>query len=58
MAKAKPPYLLQIATAEQAALLSELFAKSAVAAPQAHVLAALYAQVCLCEKHFKESGVN
>ena len=52
MAKPKPPYLLQVATAEQSALLVELFQKSAAPAAQAHVLAALYAQVVLCEKHF------
>jgi hypothetical protein len=52
-AKKKPPYLLQIASAEQAALLLELFQKAAVSAPSAHVLAAMWANVQLCAKHFE-----
>ena len=53
--KAKPPYLLQVANADQAALLSELFQKAAVTAPQAHILAAMWANVQLCTKHFTDS---
>ena len=52
-AKKKPPYLLQIANAEQSALLLELFQKAAVNAPNAHVLAAMWANVQLCAKHFE-----
>lgn len=52
MSKAKPPYLLQIANLEQSQLLAELFQKAAVAAPQAHVLAALWANVQKCAAHF------
>jgi hypothetical protein len=51
-AKPKPAYLLQIATAEQSALLVELFQKAAVNAPSAHILAAMWANVEHCREHF------
>jgi hypothetical protein len=50
--KTKPPYLLQVPTAEHAALLSEMFLKSAVGAAQAHLLADLYRNVQACMKYF------
>jgi hypothetical protein len=51
-AKPKPPYLLQIANAEQSALMVELFTKAAVQAPQAHILASMWSQVERCRDHF------
>ena len=53
--KQKPPYLFAVENAEQAALLNELFQKSAVGAAQAHVMAALYAKAVLCAKHFSDT---
>jgi hypothetical protein len=54
--KQKPPYLLPIASAEQSALLLELFQKAAVQAPQAHILAAMWSNVERCAAHFKPDG--
>jgi hypothetical protein len=51
--KKKPPYLLQVETAEQSALIVELFQKSAAGAASAHVLAALWTKVQACAKHFE-----
>jgi hypothetical protein len=56
--KPQPPYLFQVATKEQAALLVELFQKAATPAPQAHVLAALWGQVERCAAHFSPPDKN
>jgi len=52
--KIKPPYLLQVATVEQAALLVECFQKVGVPAPQAHVMAPLWEKVQACARHFAD----
>ena len=55
---AKPPYLFRVENAEQSALLLELFQKAAVAAPSAHVLAVMWANVERCRDHFAPSDTN
>jgi len=56
--KTPPPYLFQVANAEQSALVVELFQKAAVAAPQAHVLAALWVQAQRCAQHFADGDAG
>jgi hypothetical protein len=50
--KQKPPYLFAIDNAEQASLLAQLFEKSVIPAPQAHMVAPLWARVQACAKYF------
>jgi hypothetical protein len=50
--KSKPAYLLPIANREEAALLLELLQKSAVPAPVAHVMAALWGKAQSCANYF------
>jgi hypothetical protein len=54
--KQKPPYLLQIANAEQAALLVDMCQKVGVTAPQAHVLASIWTGVQACAQYFADGN--